>query len=49
VGTARSRRWHRSGCNDGEQRREAVRADGSAVGKARKAQRGRVSGGEVQE
>jgi hypothetical protein len=31
VGTARSRRWHWQGCNDGEQRRRAVRADGSAA------------------
>jgi hypothetical protein len=31
VGTARSRRWRRSGCDDGEQRRKAVRADGSAA------------------
>jgi hypothetical protein len=31
VVTARSRRWRQSGCNDGEQRRRAVRADGSVV------------------
>jgi hypothetical protein len=31
VVTARSRRWRWQGCNDGEQRRKAVWADGSAA------------------
>jgi hypothetical protein len=31
VGAARNRRWCRSGCNDGEQRRSAVRAGGRAA------------------
>jgi hypothetical protein len=31
VGAARSRRWHRSSCNDGEQWRRAVRAGGRAA------------------
>jgi hypothetical protein len=31
VVTAKSRRWRWQGCNDGEQRRKAVRADGSAA------------------
>jgi hypothetical protein len=50
VGTARSRRWRRSGSSDDEQRWKAVRADGSAArqGGERPA-RSREGGGEVQE
>jgi hypothetical protein len=40
VGFAGSRRWHWSGCSDGERRRRAARADGRRCGKTGRGQRG---------